>query len=78
MHELTLKAAGMTREEIEALPRRKTWYGVAGSTDNALDPQYVSDDADYARHKAATLNHECPYSGPWHVVTLTENLRTPA
>lgn len=67
----------LTASEIDALPRRKTWYGVAGSADETLDPQYVSSSADYARQKAATLNHECPLSGPWYVVTLTENLRTP-
>jgi len=75
MTTLTLQEVGMTDAEIAALPRRKTWYGIVGTNDQTLTPQYLSDDATYAKDKAYTLNKECPLSGPWSVVTLTENLR---
>lgn len=78
MRELTLEAAGMTREEIEALPTRKTWYGIVGTADKYLAPSEITDDAALAKAQAIVHNHQWPTLGPWSVVTLTENLRTPA
>src|SRR5574337_2166101 len=77
MCELTLEAAGMTREEIEALPTRKTWYGIVGQSESSLTPWKITDNAEVAKASAVIANHEYPSSGPWHVVTLTENLSMP-
>lgn len=77
MYEQTIDDCGMTREEIAALPKRKVWYGIVGTTDSALVPSNLTDDPKYARSKAYTLTLECPASGPWHVVVLTENLHVP-
>ena len=78
MCELTLEAAGMTREEIEALPKRKTWYGIVGETESSLVPWKITDSPDVAKAHATIANSEYPDAAPWHVVTLTENLRTQA
>lgn len=67
----------LTASEIEALPRRKTWYGIVGTAEIALDPRDLTDSAELARARATTANADMPSCGPWHVVTLTENLRTP-
>lgn len=68
----------LTASEIEALPTRKTWYGIVGTAESQLTPQYLSDDVDYAKAKAAVANREWEALGPWSVVTLFENLRMPA
>lgn len=67
----------LSASEIAAIPIRRTWYGVVGAADSQLVPQYLTSDSQYAHAKAHTLNCECPSCGPWHVVTLTENLRVP-
>lgn len=76
MCELTLEAAGMTREEIEALPTRKTWYGIVGTYESSLNPQNLTDDAEEARARALIANKDWPSAGPWRVVELLESLRT--
>lgn len=77
MCELPLEAAGMTREEIEALPKRKTWYGIVGTHASYVVPSEITDDAELAKAQAVVHNHRWQALGPWSVVTLTENLRTP-
>jgi hypothetical protein len=76
MSELTLEAAGMTREEIAALPTRKTWYGIVGTHENHLVPEHLTDDPEYAKAKAKVANVEYEVLGPWRVVELLESLRT--
>lgn len=78
MCEQTLKAAGMTREEIAAIPTRRTWYGIVGTAESQLTPQSLTDDLDYAKAKASVANKEWESLGPWSVVTLFENLKVPA
>lgn len=68
----------LTASEIDALPRRKTWYGVVGSHPEFLVPSWITDNAEVAKAHAVVQNAESPSLGPWSVVTLTENLRTPA
>lgn len=75
---LTLEAAGMTREELEALPKRKTWYGIVGEAESFLVPWKLTDDPELAKAHAKIASAEYPASGPWHVVALVENLRMPA
>jgi len=75
MTTLTLQDAGMTEGEIAALPRRKTWYGIVGTSDSALVPWRLTDNAEVAKAQATIANVEYPSSGPWHVVALVENLR---
>lgn len=66
----------LTASEIGALPTRKTWYGIVGQSESSLTPWKITDSAEVAKANATIANHEYPSSGPWHVVTLTENLRT--
>ena len=67
----------LTASEIAAIPIRRTWYGIAGTSDSALTPWKLTDDLEVARAHAKIASVEYPSSGPWHVVTLTENLRAP-
>lgn len=77
MCELTLTEAGFTPAEIAAIPVRRTWYGIVGQSESSLTPWKITDNAEVAKASAVIANHEYPSSGPWHVVTLTENLRMP-
>ena len=78
MCELTLEAAGLSSEEIAAIPTRRTWYGIVGSDDRDLDPRDLTQNADLAKARCMVANSDMPSRGPWSVVVLTENLRVPA
>lgn len=73
--ELTLEQAGLSPAEIAAIPTRRTWYGIVGSGDHDLDPRDLTQDAAVAKARCLIANTDLPSRGPWHVVTLTENLR---
>ena len=75
MTTLTLQEVGMTDAEIAALPKRKTWYGIVGTSDGALVPWKLTDNADVAKAQATVANAYYPLQGPWSVVALVENLR---
>ena len=75
MTTLTLQEVGMTDAEIAALPKRKTWYGIVGTSDGALVPWKLTDSADVAKAQAVVANDAYPLQGPWSVVALVENLR---
>ena len=67
----------LSESEIAAFPIRRTWYGVAGSEGGTLTPKYLTSSNAEARARAVIQNADYPTLGPWHVVTLTENLRAP-
>jgi hypothetical protein len=75
MTTLTLQEVGMTDAEVAALPKRKTWYGIVGTSDGALVPWKLTDNADVAKAQATVANADYPLQGPWSVVALVENLR---
>lgn len=65
----------LTPAEVATLPTRKTWYGIVGTSDGALVPWKLTDNADVAKAQAVVANDAYPLQGPWHVVALVENLR---
>jgi len=67
----------LSPSEIAAIPVRRTWYGVVGTHQDFLVPQDLTADHKVAQARAIVKNADSAVLGPWHVVTLTENLRTP-
>lgn len=67
----------LTPEEIAALPIRRTWYGLVSSDEKWVVPSELTEDAVLAKAQCIVHNAKYPSLGPWSVVTLTENLRTP-
>lgn len=71
------EATSLTPEEIAALPIRRTWYGLVSSAKEWVVPSELTDNAELAKAQCIVHNAKFPALGPWSVVTLTENLRTP-
>ena len=70
-------APDLTGAEIATLPTRRTWYGIVSPHHDYIVPSELTDNAELAKAQCIVRDAKYPSLGPWSVVTLTENLRTP-